>query len=182
MIEGQAESQSLDFKADMPWHLNDFAKDFLSMANVRDGGTIIIGVKEIGNIFERQGVSDTNLATYSVDKMKDKLRKYADPTIPFEVKFPVDSAGRKYVAIRIHSFQEIPVLCVVANQEASIKQSTIYYRNSDGRVESGAISNSNDLRELIELAAVRMRQRREAAGFTLIPSDKVLLDMELDGL
>ncbi len=182
LIEGQAESQSLDFKANMPWDFNSFAKDFMAMANVRDGGTILIGVRENGPSFEREGVSEENRATYKIDDIRDKLRKYTDPCISFDIKFPVDNNNLQYVSIHIHSFKEVPVICVIANQDARLQQSTIYYRNTNGRVQSGAISNSSDLRDVIELASARLRKRREDSGYIVSQNDKFKLDKELDGL
>lgn len=37
------------------------AKDIIAMSNVRDGGTIVIGVKEQKNAFLAVGVSDEKL-------------------------------------------------------------------------------------------------------------------------
>lgn len=79
LIEGQTENPSLDFKADSPLRLQRLAKDIMAMSNVRDGGLIVIGVKEQETGFEATGVSDGNLTTYNKDQMKDKLTKYTDP-------------------------------------------------------------------------------------------------------
>ena len=84
-IEGQAESQTLDFKDDCHWNAATYARDLLAMANVKDVGKMIIGVEEKLR-FRAVGVSTHNTATYKIDLMKDQMRKYADPYVDFSVQ------------------------------------------------------------------------------------------------
>lgn len=172
-IEGQAETQNLDFKADMPWSPQDLAKDFIAMSNLRDGGTIIIGVSENDRIFVGTGVCDSNLKTYNIDHMKDKLFAYTDPSVEFTVGFPVDLNGKKYVVIRILPFKEVPVISK-SSIPSKLVGHTIYYRNSNKRVESAAVSNSADLRDIIENAAIKLMRRRMEAGFSVTSNDNVM--------
>ena len=93
--------------------------------------------------------------------------------------FPVDSTGFSYVVIRIFSFREVPTICK-KDLDTELRASTIYYRNTSRRVESAAVSNVNDLRDIIELAAVRLMQRRRAFGF-MVPDDQIQsYDSEID--
>jgi hypothetical protein len=43
LLEAQAESQTLEFKAACNWDISRMAKDILALSNVQDGGVIIIG-------------------------------------------------------------------------------------------------------------------------------------------
>lgn len=172
LIEVQTETQNLDFKADMPWSPQDMAKDFIAMANVRDGGTIVIGVNEVDESFLGTGVSAVNVKTYSTDIMRDKLGRYMDPLPDFRVFTPLDLQGRKYVVIKISPFKDVPVISKTDIQ-GKLKGQTIYYRNTNKRVESAPVANSNDLRDIIEAAAVKMMQIRRAAGFTLAEFEQV---------
>ncbi|MEJ2880447.1 AlbA family DNA-binding domain-containing protein [Pedobacter sp. GR22-6] len=169
VIEGQTESQNLDFKADIPWSPASMVKDFIAMANVRDGGSIVIGVGESEEGFIATGVCEENLKTYKVDEMKDKLASYTDPSVDFKVTFPTDKSGNKYVVIKVLPFREIPVISRVSIPK-EINAHTIYYRNTDKRWQSAPVSNSNDLRDIIETAVVKMMQKRLEAGFTIAPS------------
>lgn len=62
----------------MVWDVKALVKHILAMANVRDGGVILIGVGD--KTSERQGVTDKQRSTYDLDTMRDQLAKYADPT------------------------------------------------------------------------------------------------------
>ena len=193
-LEGQAETQSLEFKAASPWDVTKLAKDIIALANVQDGGLIIIGVED--GTFVRQGVPPEQSSTFRLEVMKDQMAAYADPHINFSVEFPQDRDGRLYVVIRVLPFEEIPVICKRDSQET--QAGTIYYRNRNRRVESARVSNSYDMRDIIEVATVRMMERKRRLGFTISaqPSSPTIserarptssidsnkFDEELDGL
>ncbi|WP_166333003.1 AlbA family DNA-binding domain-containing protein [Sphingobacterium chungjuense] len=165
LIEGQTENPSLDFKADCSLNLRKLAKDIIAMSDVRDGGLIVMGVKERNTGFEATGVSEANLTTYNKDQMKDKLMKYADPPVDFDLHFPSDGNGKTFVVIKVHPFKEIPMICV-RDWDKDLVANTIYYRNTNQRVQSAAISNAHDLRAVIEHAAIKMFQKYRDLGLT----------------
>lgn len=167
LIEGQSENQSLDFKADSPLHLQSLAKDLIAMSNVRDGGIIVFGVSEHETGFKATGVSSQNIASFNKDKMKDKLWKYTDPPVDFDIFFPTNEK-ETYVVIKVHPFKEIPVLCI-RDWDKALIANTIYYRNTTQRVQSAAVSNAHDLRAIIENAARKMFNKYRDLGLTLDP-------------
>ncbi len=176
-FEAQAETQNVDFKADMPWIPNDFAKDVLAMTNLRDGGAIIVGVSESDRGFVKQGVSTANLKTYKIDEMRDQLLKFADPAVDIHMQV-LESSGKNFVVINVRPFKDLPVISRKSIEKV-ITMNTIYYRNSNKRIESAPISNSTDLRELVELAAIRLMQKRKDFGYILSSVVEQGLNQEL---
>lgn len=169
ILEAGTETQVLDFKESHPWSAVKFAKDILAMTNVQEGGTIVVGVVEKpDNSFERQGILPQHKSTYNKDVMKDQIASYADPHVDFFLDFPKDKQGKEYVVITIQPFQEIPVICK-RDRGTDLKEGGIYYRNRNKRAQSSLVSTSNDMRDIIERAAVKSMQRWKTIG--LVPSE-----------
>ena len=181
ILEVGVETQTIDFKGPCEWKVETFAKDVLALSNVQYGGRIIIGVEEVAdNVFVRRGVSTEQKETYKLDGMRDKMTAFADPHVNFTVEFQKDRNGLEYVIINVIPFEEIPVICRIESRDTH--RATIYYRNKDRRVESAPVSNSYDLRTIIEVATVKMMQRKRELGFSVEQSVKQQLDKELEEL
>jgi predicted HTH transcriptional regulator len=180
-LEAGQETQSFEVKASMPWNVKSLAKHILAMANIRDGGMILIGVDD--KTFAREGTTAAVRDTYSIDIMRDQMAQYADPHVDFSVTFPVDRDGRTYVAIHVASFRRVPVIC--RRDSEGTLAGAIYYRSSNRRAESAAVRNSYDMSDIVMLAALRTRQHLEDLGALSGPAPNPLtrrLDEELDGL
>jgi len=178
-LEGGKETESLDVKAAMPWEAAKFAKHLLALANVRDGGYIIIGVEN--ETFKRIGVATEIAATYKIDVMRDQMAKYADPHVDFFVSFPKDVNGLQFVVISVESFRQVPVIC--RTNKDGLQAGAIYYRNSDKRPQSAPISNSYDMRDLITVATSRMTQAFKGLGLGIEDvGSAAKFDAELGGL
>jgi len=190
LLEGSAESPSLDFKEAMSWKKDALVRDILAMANVQDGGTIVIGVRETEQgAFERQGISEEQRQTYDADAMKDQVSPYADPHVEFGVSFPADNAGLLYAVIEVRPFSELPVICGKSGSE--VKEGDIYYRSADRRPASARVSSSNDMRDIIERAIARRHAKLMQLGLIAAQApeqlakeaqDRAALDAELGGL
>jgi len=163
LLEGSAETPSLEFKAAMPWSYKNLTRDILAMSNVQDGGVIVVGVAD--GTFERQGITPAQVATYDIDVMKDQVSPYADPFVIFEVQFPYDSQGRQYAVITVSPFPELPVVC--ARSSDDVKEGDIYYRSSDRRPQSARVSSSHDMRDIVERAIVRRRNKLVQIGLVV---------------
>jgi len=162
-LEGGAETQTLDIKAACDWNADSIAKDILAMSNVQDGGYLVVGVED--GTFARQGITPAQKATYDLDIMRDQMASFADPHVTFTVEFPHSFDGKEYAVIRVLPFDEVPVICIKDSRDT--KRGVIYYRNTNARVQSAAVSNAYDMRDIITNATVKMMQRMVEKGFTV---------------
>ena len=84
-LVSQGEQRNVEFKQSMSWTENEtkvkITKTILAMSNLRDGGFIIIGVREstIGS-FTIEGVSQEHDATLVHDDILAWVNSHADPT------------------------------------------------------------------------------------------------------
>lgn len=182
ILEGGKETQNIEFKGPCQWECQIFIKDILAMANLIDGGLIVIGVKEDKNngCFKRTGLTKKQIKTYKIDEMKDQASNYADPFVDFDVYFLKDSGGKNYVIIKVFPFEEIPVICKKDGKD--IKKGTMYYRSRNRRPESAPISNSYEMREIIRIATLRMMQKKEEFHFKAEDAVEKKLNEEIEDL
>lgn len=180
LLEGAQETDAVEFKAAINWNVSTFVKDILAMANIVDGGAIIIGVED--GTFQRQGLTPDQIATYDYDTMRDQIDPFADPHVIFTCQVIQDSNGLSYVVIEVAPFEEMPVIC--RRDGADVTVGTIYYRSRARRPASARVSRSEEMREIIESAIVRRSSSLRRIGF--VPAEetaeKQLFDAELGGL
>lgn len=78
-------------------------------------------------------------------------------------------------------FPEVPVVCKA--DTADIHQGKMYYRSRRRRPESEAVSNSFDMRDILDRATVKMMAKRKSQGYTAETAEqKNYYDEELGGL
>ncbi|HUC87831.1 MAG TPA: ATP-binding protein [Candidatus Binatia bacterium] len=180
LVEGAAESQSLDFKGPCNWDVKALAKDILAFSNVQDGGYIVIGFDD--KTFKRVGLTKEQAESFDQETMQDQMANYADPFVTFSVSNNiVDAAGLRFVIIRVTEFSEVPVVC--KTDSGDVHHGRVYYRSRRRRPESEAVSNSFDMRDILDRAAVKMMAKRRAQGYTAETVErKNFYDEELGGL
>lgn len=194
------ETTTFEVKDRMDWNTAALVKDFLAMSNNRDGGDIVIGVHD--GDFARTGVDDATKATYKFDDMRDQLKRFADPPMRFSVATVADVNGTEYIAITIAPFDRFPIICQCDNgvldtvgmqiskvrarkiKSDAVFAGEIYYRNSNMKIESAAISNAQDMLELVMTSINRSAAWFKERGFVQVATEEFLeqLDNELEGL
>lgn len=178
LLTGAEETDTLEFKRAVAWDRNLFVKDILAMANVIDGGRIVVGVED--KTFERQGLTDGQMASYIIDQMRDGIAPFADPRAVFRIEKAVDAAGLNYIIIEVSPFEDVPVIC--HKDGADVRAGTIYFRSRTRRPESAAIASSADMRDMIERAAALSLRRLNRIGFAPKVEVGPDYDAELEGL
>ena len=153
-------------------------KDILALANVIDGGSIIVGVED--GTFVRQGLSPEQIATFDYDVMRDQIDPYADPRVIFSKQILQDPGGLSFAVIEVTPFEELPVICARDGQD--ITAGTIYFRSRARRPESARIARAEDMREIIEISISRRSRTLRRAGFIAHEEGQHALNDELGGL
>jgi predicted HTH transcriptional regulator len=151
----------------MPWDAAKLARHILAMSNLADGGFIVVGVED--GTFARLGLNEDLAGTYDEEVMRDQMAKFADPHVTFAVERVADANGVSFLVIHVASFDEVPVVCRIDSTDTTA--GAVYYRSSRRRPESAQINNSYDMRDVLTLAAVRMRQRLGRLGVRMEPTD-----------
>lgn len=178
LLSGAVETDSLEFKQAMAWDRNVFVKDILAMANIVDGGRIIVGIED--GTLERQGLSEDQAASFEPEIMRDQIAPYADPRVVFRTEVVVDSGGLSFAVIEIEPFDDLPVVC--KRDGADVRAGEIYYRSRVRRPQSARIDNSADMREVLERSAAHLMGRYRQLGFQPPADDQASFDDELGGL
>lgn len=185
------EVRAVDFKRAVMWNelKQCIPKDILAMSNLRDGGIIIIGVEESNNKWNRTGMMDEQLNTYSPDDMIDHVNKYASPSMTFNVVKHTDNEGLKYLVIKAREFEEKPFVCK-RNCADELRQGAFYIRPL-GKAESREVQTADEMHDLLELSVEKrtrnfMRQIQRVGidleTMRLEKTDEDKFDDELEGL
>lgn len=188
LIELGRENRSLEYKESRSWNeLKDkIAKTALDMANVRDGGTIVIGVSQRSGRLTLQGMSQADIATYNEDEVQAYVNRFADPYVRLEI-YPVPRHGQEFIAIVVHEFDEFPVVC--KKNGVGLRQGSVYTR-SYRMPETCEVPSQTEMREIIDMATDkgvrRFLERSRRAGLltseTPERTDIEKFDEELGGL
>jgi hypothetical protein len=159
-----SESLIVDFQERLDWdqggrHQSETLKSLVCMAN-RRGGTVVIGVRDLGgNRFDRVGLA-TDDAMPDVTKLNQVIRSHFDPPVACEVAV-MTLEGLPYGIIAVPQFQDTPHICTrTAGEDPKTKKPVI--QQGDLYVRSDAMNceraGPTEVRTILEHAtAVRLQ-------------------------
>ena len=174
------EQSWLDFKESQPWTELRWRllKTSMAMANLRDGGLIVIGVAERNDSWELTGIQEDHLETYDYDDIVDQLAKYASPQIKTDIVLHDDDDGNRYLAFHVDQFSDAPVVCRKNSPDSvrpkdRLSAGDVYTRPTSGKPQTAKVTDAERLHDLLELAAeFRVRRMLEAGKRVgLVPSE-----------
>lgn len=152
------EERYLEYKRSMVWTGNDttkvkIAKAMMAMANLRNGGVIVVGMREVARgVWEPEAMTPEQVSSFTQDDVAQWVNDYATPAVQFGIEV-LTLNGNQFVIIQVQEFDASSVIC--RKQKISggetLEAGAIYYR-SNRKIESAPISSDEDLRELIGLA------------------------------
>jgi hypothetical protein len=184
------EERNLEYKGGMNWadpntkaHIT---KTVLSMSNIRDGGAIVIGIEQDGEVFRLTGLQATDLDSFTQDGVSSHVNQYADPFAEITVS-KATHASLNFVVIQVKEFPELPVICK-RNGAGGLRQGAIYTRTHRMH-ESTEVQTQTEMREIIDAAIEKrirslnaMLGRMGLAVIGLQAEDRRRFDEQLGGL
>lgn len=173
------ESRGLEFKgpgsSTDKYFLAKVARAALSMANLRDGGYVVIGIDDANPAAMLPGLNAEELESWSnFDDVSARLARYCDPPVGFQLATLTVSRTVQVAVLHIQEFPDIPHLCARA-YEGVLRDGALYVR-SHRMPETAEVASSVEMRELLDLATEkRLRafvETTERAGLRLsVPRD-----------
>jgi len=157
-IQHRKEERYLEYKGSMIWTRVDtkvkIARAMMAMSNLRNGGVIVVGMKEIKRgVWEPDIMTEEQVTSFTQDDIAQWVNDYAVPAVQFTVE-PFSLNTDKFVIIKVREFNSVPTVCEkqkTLRGKEELKEGAIYYR-SNSKYESAPISSNEDMRELIALA------------------------------
>lgn len=133
------------------------ARAVMGMANHRDGGRVIIGVREEAGKFQLLGVTSAEAESWRYDHLTAALAPLSDPPIVFDVELHLHQ-GNQFLLIEVHEFQDVPVICrrnfphpLPLGQKPILRDGAVYVRTRR-KPETSEIPTQTEMRELMDLA------------------------------
>jgi len=154
LILARKEFRNLEYKASVSWNdpaiREKIVRSMVAMSNIRDGGSIIIGVDQQtgGTFILKDGMTQPDYDSFKYDNTAAVVAEYADPYVSFSL-IKDELQGKRIVLIDIEEFQEIPVLC--KKDGPVLKRGKLYTRS--WRVpESVEVPSQTEMREILDIA------------------------------
>jgi hypothetical protein len=144
------ETKDFDYKGPLQWDGSDkkerceLVKDILAMANTL-GGHIVVGVSEVANGWNFEGVSHEQSKTFDSTKINAFVQTYSDPPINTRVH-KVQDAENNFVIIEVPPFPDTPHICQ-KDFPGVLADRTLYVRTDNN--ESAPVRSSADYRIII---------------------------------
>lgn len=185
LITHGREERNLEYKGPVAWdeYQQRLAKCIMAIANIRDGGAIVIGVEEDPpGTFTPVGLSEAQRDSFKQDEVARYVSNYADPYVEITLRY-VSTQGMDFVVIQVKEFDELPVIC--RKDGVEVRGGAIYTRTR--RVyECAVVPGQAEMREMIEMATekgIRTFQARVGRlGYTPQLPDQHRFEEELDGI
>lgn len=187
------ESQAVEFKESAQWDDLKWAivRTAQGMANLRDGGVIVVGLSERSPQWNFTGISESHLATYDVDNVISEVNSYASPDVSLDI-VTVAYRGKKFLAIQVREFSDTPIVCKKDRPTDSLEKGAVYIRPT-GVPRTTKVTDATQMHDLLELAAEKRAKRfmetarrvgilREQDKTFTVDTDALLFKNELEGL
>ncbi len=166
------EERNLEYKQSMAWGESStkekLTKAALAMSNLKEGGVIVVGVKENADgSFEPVGMDSNDLIGYRADLIIAHINKYAEPYVELTINKVVDEE-KKFVVIQVAPFQEIPTICKKGSN--GLKSGKLYIRSRRMNETTESLSQT-DMREIIDIAVDKNIEKFRQRFYSVFPNN-----------
>jgi hypothetical protein len=178
IYEYENETHHLEYKESVNWKdtnkKEEIIQTIMAMSNIRDGGVIVVGVKEViteqGKKYERKGMLDEHFYSFDEDRVRETVRQYAEPFVILNLTKKIYDRF-KFVIITVKEFDEMPVICRKSGKSDNLQVGQIYIRPKSGSVSTRKVQTYSEMKELVELAV--MKQVRKYMQITsMMPTEE----------
>ena len=168
------ETRGLEFKQSLDWQDGGarigLMRTFMAMSNTRDGGAVVVGVRENEDgTYSPEGMSPDDYESFVPDTIAAQTARYADPPIEMRtIKGAHD--GLLFVIVEVEGFADVPTVCKQGTRigQRSLREGAVYIRPA-GTPRAEEIHTYRDMRDIIEQAVERRIERFRELG--LLPLD-----------
>jgi predicted HTH transcriptional regulator len=180
-----SELPNVEFKRAEPFQNLKYriTKTALALANLRDGGLIIVGVRQEGGLFVPEGLDAATLATYEPEVVYEFVNDYASPTIELRL-IVVEESPLNFAVIAVPPFERTPVVCRRNTPDGVEKNNTMrageIFVRTGSPISTSRVSAAAMMEDLLQLAAgrraaetIRMLRAGGVALDTLQPPDPI---------
>lgn len=185
------EERNLEYKTSMNWTSAQtkakVAKSAMAMANIPDGGAIVFGVDQSGEMFLPNGMTPEDFRSFSQDDVMEYVNGFADPYTELTVSPDSFEDGRQFLVIQIRAFDQLPVVCKKEGEQR-LRRGALYTR-SRRKHETVQVSSQTEMREILDRAVDweirRLRERGilvAAVGTAEGDEDQAAFEDQLGGL
>ncbi|KXX54545.1 AlbA family DNA-binding domain-containing protein [Rhodococcus sp. LB1] len=153
------ETRSIEFKgagnATDKYYFAKIVRAALSMANLRDGGYVVLGVDDTNGALTVTGLDADQISEWTnFDDLSSALAVYADPPLNFDVNSAELTSGAQVVVIQLHNFTDLPHLCAKGHNEGkdvTLRKGALYVRNRS-KPETSEVASHVEMREVLSIA------------------------------
>jgi predicted HTH transcriptional regulator len=186
LVQHGREERNLEYKGSVSWSDPEIkaklTKAALAMSNIRDGGAIVVGVEQGGELFKPVGLTQEQLDSFGQDSVASYVNNFADPYVELTV-LRGDIGGEQFVVIQVREFQEPPTIC--RRDGIGLRKGAIYARTR--RIHKSAeVPGQAEMREILDIATEKALRRfatlAAAGGYGTAPVDTQRFEDELGEL
>jgi predicted HTH transcriptional regulator len=163
-------------------------KTAMAMANLRDGGMIIVGVaQDQDRQFIVEGTDSTNELSFVQESVYEFVNRYASPPVELRV-LPIEHDAKRFIVIDIQPFERTPVVCkrntpdgTTANDQM---RSGDFFVRTGSPVSTQRVQSDSMMHEVLEFAVIRRvaEMQRIQRAVTASTATQNRFDAEVDDL